>query len=485
MASKPITYSTLWGEAGELWRADGRLPDFSSAGYGCGNRELPQPEVTANVRDFGAAGDGEQDDTGAFQKAIDQMEEGALWIPAGRYKLSDMLLLQKSRVVLRGAGAGETVLVFTRHLTDISPDWGATTTGERTSNYSWSGGLITIAGDFRADPITPIVQNAAYGERTLHVDSTTGLKPGQRIEVFQQDDASNSLADHLYTGDPGDMDMLLGSTTASLVAEIESIADGQITINRPLRFAIQKEWKPVIRQFQPTVEEVGIEKLTLELPDVPYAGHFKELGYNGIAITDASDCWVDGVVIRNSDCGLILKGKFCTVRNLVMESVRGADVIDGYTGHHGIYIYGDDNLLEDFDYRCIFIHDISVSKCAGNVIADGRGLDMCFDHHKRAPYANLFSNIHVGAGSRLWMSGGGAALGRQCAARGTFWNIHAEQLQRYPVGFAPESLNLVGYPTEEASICQPEGRWMEPLPADGHITPGNLHKAQLQRRLSR
>lgn len=468
-----------------MWRADGRLPDFSFAGYGCGSRELPQPPVTANVRDFGAAGDGEQDDTAAFQAAIDRMEEGALWIPPGRYKLTGQLRLARSRVVLRGAGAGETVLSFTRHLTDISPDWGATTTGERTSNYSWSGGLITITGDFRTAPLGSIVRNASYGERTIHVDSTAGLTPGQRIEVFQEDTADNSLAAHLYTGDPGDTDKLLGSTTASLVAEIVSVGEGSITLDRALRFDVRAEWQPVIRQFRPTVEEAGIEGLTLEFPDVPYAGHFRELGYNGIAITNASDCWVNGVTIRNSDCGIILKGKFCTIRNLVMEAFREADAFDECTGHHGIYIYGDDNLLEDFDYRCTFIHDISVSKCAGNVIAGGRGLDMCFDHHKRAPYANLFTDIDAGAGSRLWRSGGGAALGRHCAARGTFWNIYARKSQSYPAGFAPASLNLVGYPTEEAPVCQPEGCWMEPLPAGGGIMPANLYKAQLQHRLSR
>ncbi|MDF2922737.1 MAG: Pectate lyase superfamily protein [Paenibacillaceae bacterium] len=479
-----MTYSQLWGKNGEQWNAAGRLPDFSYAGYGCGNRALPEPGATANVRDFGAVGDGVQDDTAAFQAAIAQMDEGALLIPPGRYKLSGMLGLHKSRVVLRGAGAKETVLIFNRHLTDISPDWGATTTGERTSNYSWSGGLISISGDFQPVSLASIVQDAPYGGRTLHVDSAAELKPGQRIEIFQEDAADNSLADHLYTCDPGDTGKLLGSTTASLVAEIESVDGGRITISRPLRFAVRAEWKPVIRQFRPTVEEVGIEGMTLEFPHIPYSGHFRELGYNGIAITNASDCWVKDVLIRNSDCGMILKGKFCTIRNLVMESVREADAFDGCTGHHGIYIYGDDNLLEDFDYRCKFIHDLSVSKCAGNVIAGGRGMDLCFDHHKRAPYANLFTDIHAGTGSRLWKSGGGAALGRNCAARGTFWNIYTEQPQRYPEGFAPDSLNLVGYPTKEAPLCQPEGLWMEPLHADGPITPVNLYQAQLQRRLS-
>lgn len=477
--------SPLWGENGELWKPEGRLPDFSYAGYGCGNKELPRPAVTANVRDFGAAGDGEQDDTEAFERALAQIGTGVLWIPPGCYKLSGRLRLNRSGVVLRGAGQEETTLHFTCHLTDISLDWGATTTGERTSNYSWSGGLITIAGEFRRAVVASIVRDAAYGEHTLYVDSTAGLMPGDRIEVFQEDTPDNSLAAHLYSGDPGDMDKLWGSTSASLVAEIVSVGADSITINRALRFDVRAEWQPVIRPFRPTVEEVGIEDLTLEFPDVPYAGHFRELGYNGVAITQASDCWIDGVTIRNSDCGIILKGSFCTVRNLVMESHRQPDLASGCTGHHGIYVYGDDNLVESFDYRCSFIHDISVSKCAGNVFAGGRGVDLCFDHHKRAPYANLFTDIDAGAGTRLWKSGGGAALGRHCAARETFWNIYAKQLQPYPEGFAPASLNLVGYPTGEAPSCLTDGRWMEPQPAGGCIQPVNLYQAQLRRRMLR
>ena len=40
------------------------------------------------------------------------------------------------------------------------------------------------------------------------------------------------------------------------------------------------------------------------------------------------------------------------------------------------------------------------SASAGNVVAGGRGLDLCFDHHKYAPHANLFTDLDLGQGSR-------------------------------------------------------------------------------------
>ena len=79
-------YSQLWGKNGELWSADSRLPDFSHAGYHRGEKPVPEIAVTANVRDFGAVGDGEHDDTQAFLDAIRQTSQGAILVPAGRYK---------------------------------------------------------------------------------------------------------------------------------------------------------------------------------------------------------------------------------------------------------------------------------------------------------------------------------------------------------------------------------------------------------------
>ncbi len=57
--------SALWGEQGEKWSAQSRLPDFSFAGYHCGEDPIPRVAVAASIRDFGARGDGVTDDTTA------------------------------------------------------------------------------------------------------------------------------------------------------------------------------------------------------------------------------------------------------------------------------------------------------------------------------------------------------------------------------------------------------------------------------------
>jgi hypothetical protein len=72
---------------------------------------IPEVEVVANVKEYGALGDGVTDDAAAFQKAIDAVDEGAVLIPAGDYVLKNGLAINKG-VVLRGEGADKTRLLF-------------------------------------------------------------------------------------------------------------------------------------------------------------------------------------------------------------------------------------------------------------------------------------------------------------------------------------------------------------------------------------
>jgi hypothetical protein len=121
--------------------------------------------------------------------------------------------------------------------------------------------------------------------------------------------------------------------------------------------------------------------------------------------------------------------------------------------------------------------------CSGNVCARGRGVDLALDHHRYAPYENLFTDLDAGAGKRLWKCGGGADLGNHCGARGTFWNIRAASPLSYPsAGFGPPSMNLVALETAQPTETTPDGKWFEAI-RPGGIQPQDLHAAQLRRRL--
>ena len=476
--------SALWGQSGEKWTPQSRLPDFSYAGYHCGEQALPTVPPGVSVKAFGAKGDGIADDSQAFIDAIASAKSGAIEVPPGRYKITKILEIKRSGIELRGAGSDKSILFCPVPLNDIKPNWGATTNGISTSEYSWSGGMIWITGDYQSKTLAPVTAEAVRGDTTLSVESVSGLKVGQRVQIFESDLPDNSLAGHLYSNDPGDTGKLLGKTKASLVCKITRIDGNRVHFDRPLRCDIRLPWKPQIRNFTPTVTEVGVENLCFEFPNTPYMGHFKEAGFNAIALSRCSDCWVRNIKIVNADSGLFPSGMFCTIQGVVFESGRTPDPGGKSTGHHGLSFSGSDNLFTDFDFRTQFIHDISVDAGAsGNVSANGKGEDLCFDHHKRSCYENLFVNIDAGIGSHLWRCGGGAGLGKNCAARGTFWNIRAKQPQKEPAeAFGPLSMNFVALQTSQQSETKLDGKWFEVISPEA-IFPQDIHKAQLARRL--
>jgi hypothetical protein len=130
------------------------------------------------------------------------------------------------------------------------------------------------------------------------------------------------------------------------------------------------------------------------------------------------------------------------------------------------------------------VHDLSVERASGNVFVGGRGLDLCFDHHKDSPYENLFTDIDCGRGTRVWRCGGGASLGRQSAGWETFWGIRAARaVAAPPPGWGAPSMNFVGLGGNPTRSTAGEGWWIEPFSA-GEAPPRDLHAAQLARRLS-
>lgn len=475
--------SQLWGRRGEAWTPRGRLPDFSFAGYRRGEQPLPDLAPGVSVTSFGAKGDGTTDDTAAFVRALATVESGALEVPPGRYRITGLLEITRPNIVLRGAGPDQSVLFFPTPLNTIKPNWGATTTGRKTSNYSWSGGFISVRGSFQSKKLTDITARAQRGDNLLSVASTSGLTVGQEVEVYQSDTPDNSLAVHLYSGDAGPVENLNGRARTSLIARIVAIDGRRLTIDRPLRCDLQPQWQPQLRSFAPTVTNSGVEHLGFEFPVTPYEGHFTELGYNPVALSAVAHCWVRNIRVANADSGPYVSGAFNTLDGVVLHSARPLDK-QQCTGHHGLTLGGTDNLATHFDIRTRFIHDLTVSGfCSGNVFSRGRGADLSLDHHRYAPHENLFTQLDAGAGTRLWKCGGGAALGKHCGTRGTFWNIRSlNPLPCPPATFGPVTMNFVALQTDQPAACDPQGTWFETIhPAA--IQPQNIHQAQLQRRL--
>lgn len=478
-----VLHSGLWGEDGERWDPAGRLPDFSYAGYRRGEAPLPTREPEASVKDFGAMGDGIADDTQAFQKALREAAGKTIRVPAGTYLITDILEIAASNTVLQGEDRERSRLKFTKPLNEVKPNWGATTTGQPTSNYSWSGGFVWVRGQLASERLATVQSAASRGSRELTLSSVAGISVGDDVRLAMRDDAEKSLAQHLYQADAGPIENL-ERTSVSFAARVTNVdaSRQRIEFDRPLPTDVEPRWGPALYKALSSVEEVGIERLTFEFPDQPYKGHFTELGFNAVAVS-GRNCWIQDIHVRNCDSGIFLSGTNSTLTRVLFTSQRQTEQSRWASGHHGITLGGQDNLLSDFSFQTRFMHDITVSRgSSGNVAMRGSGLDLCFDHHRYAPHSNLFTDIDLGEGKRMFQSGGGAALGRHSAAWETFWGIRSRRPQTWPKGWGPDLMNLVGLPAQEAAATAEQGRWFEPADAE-QLWPRNLYTAQLNKRL--
>ncbi len=481
--------SELWGKAGERWSPASPLPDFSFAGYRMGTAEPAEPVVTdarVSVKDFGATGDGTTDDTVAILKAIAASPGKVIFFPAGRYVVTKFLPITQSGTVLQGAGTALTTLLMPVPMNTILPRvYNNPTSSLATTLYSWSGGMISLAGNGYAGETLSIVAAAAKrGDTTLQVADTSKLQAGSRIVLELTDSSARTLVAHVYRGDSGDLSKLKETYALTQVLTVVKIEGQTLTVDRPLRADVSTEWTPVLKRYAPTLENCGVEHLTIEFPATPYRGHWTEEGFNPVEIKGAADCWIRGLKIVNPDSGPFVIGSvFCTLDGIEFVSTRKPAVED-IQGHHGISLMGVDCLCRNFTIGMKFFHDLTVSQgSTGNVFSNGRATDLAIDNHRHGPYENLFTQLDAGLGTRLWTSGGSSGQGKHAAAGAVFWNIKTKKDIAMPsADFAPDGgLVLAGLKlrARKSEVGKHHVENINP----GSLEPPDLHEAQRAKRL--
>lgn len=436
---------------------------------------------------FGAVGNGIADDTAAFEAAIAAAENGAILVPAGRFKITRVLYIRKSNIVLRGAGPSLTTLVFPHHLTDlIGPPPG--TAG--LESWSWSGGLIWVEGAETTTKLADVTANAERGGNMLTVSSTAGLAPGQTIRLMMSD-PDGSLGRHLHADQLNAHPTLVGRRLVRFPVNITSIQGNQVTLERPLRHNVRAEWSPEIHAPTGHLSEVGLEEFTMEFPNRPYGGHFQEDGYNGIWMDGAWNSWVRNVNLHNFENGVMVeRSAFCTLDGLQFTAATGNRFNTNgtyYTGHHGIqFRRSDDCMASNFNFQTRTYHDLTVEDTTGCVFMKGSGVDLNFDHHTYLPHENLFTEIQCGAGTRHFSSSG--SRDPESAARETLWNISSTGLINTLPNPSPSrglwpQLNFIGISTNLTNTRSATGSWVEPI-APASLVPANLYEAQFARRIT-
>ena len=368
--------SKLWGAAGEKWVPGTPLKDFSFAGYKKNDVPIPDFPVGVNVKDFGAVGDGVADDTAAFSRAIAACPaNSAVYAPDGTYVIRDWLKISRADIVLRGQSEEKTILFFPVPLQTLHPSLGKTTTGNPTSNYSWSGGLI---------------------------------------------------------------------------------------------------W------FENT-DDVGIENFTLKFPDLPYPGHFKETGFNGVYFFKCHDGWARNLTFYNADSGVFAENDdHLTFRHFTFDAYAGRAQAN-MSGHHGVdFTSSSFCLMDGAVFRNRFLHELGIEHGANmNVYMHSSGPDLHLDHHQPDVHDNLWTDIDAGNGGSVWMNNAHVLLKSRAGSTNNevFWNVRAAHPFPCP---EPKFHNIVvgmrctAPPAGEVM----DGAWYEAIAPEA-LSPANLFEAQL------
>ena len=225
------------------------LHDFSFAGYH--NSEIGIPSIDGPVFDVvthGADPTAAADSNAAIQATIDAAEAaggGVVYFPAGLYRCDDLLTVNQSGVILRGAGPAASRIYFTRHL-DM--------TGKK---------HIRLYGSAATSVEIPLALDGVQRASTVYVADASDLDPGDDIAIgWNISDAF--IAAHDMTGTWQAFNGTWQPFFRREILDIDTSATPHaVTLDVPLRYPALVSDGASLRVETGYINEVGVEDLGL------------------------------------------------------------------------------------------------------------------------------------------------------------------------------------------------------------------------------
>ena len=447
-------------------RSENYLPDFSYAGYHFGESKIPNSKGTiVKATDYGVIANDELDDSKAILKAIKEASTFSgnviLELPAGKLILSDILYIERSNFIIRGAGSGTDgteifcprPMMYFKNPESLSElrEY-LTSTGKRQvekennidlpfSQYAWSGGIIwtqvpnqRVKSYLEKYDVPPIVLakvlQGKMGEKTIVVSDIKGLTVGDvvELELFNKEGEKGQILEAIYNKSK----VKIGSfhwknPTLALVkqqVQIEAISKNKITIKTPLLLSITPNYEAILTEWK-HLNEVGIEHLKISFPDATRVAHHVEQGYNGIFLTRIFNSWVKDVTINNAESAILTEEiANVTIKDIATEGKNIAHYTVAMGGVHNV-------LVENLKVYNKAVHPLSFNTFSTKNVYRNCELftDPDLDQHAGANFQNLFDNIKVHLqpntdNSYPLFAGGGANYWKPShGSYSTFWNL--------------------------------------------------------------
>jgi hypothetical protein len=457
------------------------IPDFSYAGYGFGFARIPADLGTViAVVDHGVVADDGKDDAKAILKALAAASRVVgrviLRFPKGRIQIGEIIPIERSDIVLDGAGSGKdgTEFYFPRPLkivdtSDREDELRAYLKREEKyqvepdqninflfSEYSWSGGFILIgppksrAASYLAehDQRDTVLAQGLAGkqfDRRLTVADASKLKAGQVVQLqwFATAGADSPILKSLYGDiapwnarqtDPK-MKLSIGQRhwesvkrpTVAQSTRIVAIRGNVLTLGDPLLHDISAAQPAVIADWR-HLTNVGVQNIRFTFPYSPWFGHHLEQGYNAIYMTGVFDGWAKNLVIENADSGILTD-------NAASLTIADVTTTGNHKAHYSVHIGAVHNVLvRNLRVENPVVHPLSVNtRSTRSVYSRATVLrDGIIDQHAGSNHQNLFDQIVINAKPRkrdgvwsypLWVAGGAAYWKPGHGLMNTHWNI--------------------------------------------------------------
>jgi len=467
------------------------LPDFSYAGYHCGEKAIPNGSRSKifNVIDFGAKPNDDISDREAIQAAINAANKngsGIVYFPKGRFILNDDSTLEKgiiskgSNIILRGSGSGPggTELFMQEALVPQNP------------GQMWTGRpMITMTAKGSDKEIGKVVAPSAIGDVELVMDNTGDLQPGDWIALKMLNNDAELVAREIA---PHKLDtswryLVEKGIDVCLYYRVVKIKRNTIQLHAPLAYPVDPtfEWK-VIKFAH--AEEIGVE-------DIAFVGNWKEpfvhhkswkhdSGFNLFLFARCTNSWMRNCRFTNCSIGAIVnQSANVTVMNCV---------VTGNAGHEAISATHSTNvLLARLTDEASQWHSFGSSHGAVNTVIwhCTYPATTCFESHASQPRNTLLDNVTGG-----FMAGrqGGAIENLPNHLNGlVLWNYTQTSPALKDFDFWPLNEKwfkivkpiVIGFTGAETTFKQGQPAIIESM---GHrVEPASLYEAQLQLRLKK
>lgn len=480
------------------------LHDFSYAGYRNGETELAQDVPTEQidvVADHAADPTATSDSTAAFQAALDEaaMLGGAvIKVPAGEYRIDGELAISGSRTVLRGEGAEQSKLWFTKFM------------GMSYKSHIQVGGALQTSDE------ALLTEDGESRSFTIKVADAGAYAPGDDVAigwVISPEFVAEHAMDGTWMVFNDEWQVFFWRT-------VEAVEGDTITLDVPLRYPALLRDQASVRKVSGYIEEVGVEDLGLANA-VGWDDAWAQDQVHVLSLRGVKDAWVRGVASYLSPGGPdVDPGMGRHLQSGGFEVVQGkrvtiADSSLGFAEHRGDggngYLFevsmssevlvrdclgeaGRHNFIQNWGFGATGIVWLRVRSVDGKAVAikDSEfGLPGLSEFHHSLATANLIDRSTLEDGWGAVNRGEYSSGSGHSSTESVVWNADGGGVIRsrqfgygYVIGPGPGLSVETALGVDEAEGTEPED-WHEVAPEgeDGPLVPASLYEDQLARRL--